>query len=191
MEKEILPDGAAYVFRHRHLGVLGRIRLHERGAGGSHLVCETAGDPADPATAARAAIFEPLGRAIAAMFPTDAAAVARGERPPPPPPDPGQWVRNERITCAECGEAVAYVTFAVDATDHSRLEDCARRMYPQHASWNLPAWIVGPVRGSPTRARGVADVLPAWPVRGPVVAMTGDQFDAMLDALVDSHCHER
>ena len=191
MEKEILPDGAAYVFRHRDMGVLGRIRLHERGAGGSHLVCETAGDPADPATARRAAIFEPLGRAIAAMFPTDAAAVARGERPPPPPFDPGQLVRSERITCVECGETVAYVTFAVDATDHGPLEDCARRMYSQHASWNLPAWIVGPVRGSRTRARGVADVLPAWPVRGAVVAMTGDQFDAMLDDLVDRHCHGR
>ena len=113
------------------MGVLGRIRIQERPIGGRNLTCETAGDPADPMTAQRAAI-----------------------------PDRGQ------------------------------LEDYARRLYPQHAIWNLPAWIVCPVRRPPSSDRGIADVLPAWPVHGPVVAMAGDEFDAILDHLVEGHCRK-
>src|ERR1017187_5681978 len=123
MHKEILPDGAAYVLRHRQMGVLGRIRIQERAAGGSHLVCETAGDPADPMTAQRAAVFEPLGLQLAALFPTDPGALARGVRPAPAPYDPGEWVRSERMTCVECGETVAIVTYALDAQDAGRLDD--------------------------------------------------------------------
>ena len=191
MHKEILPDGTAYVLRHREMGVLGRIRIQERVLGGSHLVCETAGDPADPMTAKRAALFEPLGLQLAALSPTDTEALARGVRPPPAPYDPGEWVRSERIMCVECGETAAVVSYALDAQDAGRLEDYARRLYLNHANWNLPAWIVGPVRGSRARDVGIADVLQAWPAHGSIVAMTGDQFDVMLDALVDGHCHRR
>ena len=95
------------------------------------------------------------------------------------------------MTCVECGETVAIVTYALDAQDAGRLEDYARRLYSNHANWNLPAWIVGPVRGSRARDVGIADVLQVWPAHGSVVAMTGDQFDVMLDALVDGHCHQR
>ena len=80
---------------------------------------------------------------------------------------------------------------ALDAQDAGRLEDYARRLYSNHANWNLPAWIVDPVHGSRARDVGIADVLQAWPAHGPVVVMTGDQFDVMLDALVDEHCHRR
>jgi hypothetical protein len=138
MHKEILPDGTAYVLRHREMGVLGRIRIQERVLGGSHLVCETAGDPADPMTAKRAAIFEPLGLALSALFPTDTEALARGVRPPPAPYDPGEWVRSERIMCVECGETAAVVSYALDAQDAGRLEDYARRLYSNHANWDLP-----------------------------------------------------
>ena len=67
-QREILPDGIAYLFRHRTLGLLGRIRVQERPVGGSHLTCEVAGDPTDPTTARRAAIFKPISRDIAAHF---------------------------------------------------------------------------------------------------------------------------
>ena len=187
MQKEALPDGTAYVFRHRKLGILGRIRIQERAAGGSHLVAEVAGDPADPMTRKRAALFEPLARSVSALLPTDTGALGRADPPPPTPDDPGHVVRSERILCPECGEAVAFVTTAVDATDRSRLEDYAQRLYAEHARLNLPAWIVGPVRGQSSSNRGVVDVLPAWPARGPIVAMTGDQFDATIDPLVEGH----
>src|ERR1017187_5142904 len=38
MHKEMLPDGTAYVLRHREMGVLGRIRIKELGVGGRLLV---------------------------------------------------------------------------------------------------------------------------------------------------------
>jgi hypothetical protein len=75
IQKEALPDGTAYVFRHRKLGILGRIRIQERAAGGSHLVAEVAGDPADPMTTKRAALFEPLARSVSALLPTDTGAL--------------------------------------------------------------------------------------------------------------------
>jgi hypothetical protein len=62
MAKEFLPNGAIYVFRHRTLGMLGRIRIQERATGGSHLVCEAAGDPDDPNTARRAAYKGPADK---------------------------------------------------------------------------------------------------------------------------------
>jgi hypothetical protein len=60
-EKQRLYDAWAYVFRHRVLGELGRILLQESGDGRCHISCEVVGDPSDPMTAQRIAIFQPLG----------------------------------------------------------------------------------------------------------------------------------
>ena len=60
-EKQRLRGAWAYVFRHRVLGELGRILLQESGDGRCHIACEVVGDPADPMTGLRMAIFKPLG----------------------------------------------------------------------------------------------------------------------------------
>lgn len=57
--------GWSYDFRHRSLDALGRILLQDLPGRGAHVSCEAAGDPADPRTAKRRAIFEPLGLEIA------------------------------------------------------------------------------------------------------------------------------
>jgi hypothetical protein len=49
------------VFRHRLLGEIGRILLQELGDGRCHVSCEVVGDPSDPMTTQREAIFKPLG----------------------------------------------------------------------------------------------------------------------------------
>jgi len=49
------------VFRHRLLGEIGRILLQELGDGRCHISCEVVGDPSDPMTTQREAIFKPLG----------------------------------------------------------------------------------------------------------------------------------
>ena len=64
-EKRRLRDAWAYVFRHRVLGELGRIVLQELGDGRCHLSYEVVGDPVDPMTAQRMAIFKPLGLELA------------------------------------------------------------------------------------------------------------------------------
>ena len=66
--KERLSYGWAYVFRHTQLGNLGRLVLQGRPDGRTHLTGEVAGDPADPMTAKRAAIFKPLGLELAQKF---------------------------------------------------------------------------------------------------------------------------
>src|SRR5215471_12986992 len=63
--KQLLRYGWAYVFRHRSLGELGRIVLEETDDGRTRLSFEVVGDPNDPMTAERAAIFRPLGMKLA------------------------------------------------------------------------------------------------------------------------------
>jgi hypothetical protein len=60
-EKQRLSNAWAYVFRHRLLGEIGRILLQELGDGRCHISCEVVGDPSDPMTTERTAIFKPLG----------------------------------------------------------------------------------------------------------------------------------
>ncbi|NES68962.1 MAG: hypothetical protein F6K24_28890 [Okeania sp. SIO2D1] len=59
--KEQLPNGYAFNFRHSQLGNIGRILLQERTDGQTQILCEVVGDPDDPMTAKRAAIFKPIG----------------------------------------------------------------------------------------------------------------------------------
>jgi hypothetical protein len=80
-----------------------------------------------------------LERSISAMLPTDTAALARGDPLPPAPHDPRHWVRDARIACVECGAGVPFVAIAADATDRSRLTDCAQCLNPERARWNLAA----------------------------------------------------
>src|ERR1700737_1997228 len=60
-EKQRLSNAWAYEFRHRLLGELGRILLQELDDGRCHISCEVVGDPSDPMTTQRTAIFKPLG----------------------------------------------------------------------------------------------------------------------------------
>lgn len=92
-EKRQLADGWAYVFRHRRLGILGRLRLQDLPHGQSYLSCEVAGDPADPMTAERERILRPLGLALSALetalgsVADTAASVTPPASPPPGPMD--------------------------------------------------------------------------------------------------------
>ncbi len=54
----------AFIFRHAELGELGRMLLQERSDGQTQITCSVVGDPNDPMTAKRAAIFEPIGREL-------------------------------------------------------------------------------------------------------------------------------
>ena len=88
MHKEPWGDSWAHVFRHRTLGELGRVLMLGTTDGTCVISCEVAGDPADPMTAERAAIFKPLGleiteRMAAATGPAPA-NVLRETRPRPP-----------------------------------------------------------------------------------------------------------
>jgi hypothetical protein len=120
--KQRLPDAWAYVFRHRVLGELGRILLQELDDGRCHISCEVVGDPSDPMTTQRTAIFKPLGleltRQMEAAFgatPEEAGPVD----PPRRPPETKEVIESKIIPCERCRAVLAMLIFAPKATDPS------------------------------------------------------------------------
>jgi hypothetical protein len=190
VSKQPLPSGWAFVFRHRLLGELGRIVLEETGDGRTHLSYEVVGDPADPQTAERAAIFKPLGMEVARWMEavTGPAADAVPASKPRRPPEPQEVVESKLIPCERCGRMVAMLIFAPQATDAGRFEDYARKMYPEYARLDLPTWIIGPALGGGPLIDRPADILKIWPTRTPIERQRPAQFNSMLDRLVAGHC---
>ncbi len=188
--KERLSYGWAYVFRHTQLGELGRILLQGRPDGRTHVTCEVVGDPNDPMTQKRAAIFKPLGMEMTRQL--DRATGGSGEGkwvdPPAHPPEPQKTIASKLMQCERCGAGVALLIFADHATDHSGLEDYARLMYAKVAELNVPTWVIGPPRGSAPPPEQPADILKIWPERAPVCQLSPDEFNPVLDELVTTHC---
>lgn len=173
-------------FRHDVLGELGRIRTVDTAAGLGQLSCEVVGDPDDSMTAKRAAIFEPLGRAI-----TDRMAEATGTEgaaSPTPTTEPVGVLENKLLQCRRCGAGVARLVFAPDATDPGRFDDHARMLFPTFADWPVPTWIIGPDRGHGDPTQRPSDIMQVLPVRGPVRRLSPAQFNPQLDELQERHC---
>jgi hypothetical protein len=177
-QKERLGSGWAYVFRHTQLGNLGRIVLSGRPDGRTHVTCEVAGDPRDPMTEKRAAIFKPLGLQIARQLDiaTGGTGADQWVDPPPHPAELPQRVATELIQCERCGANVALLIFAEHATDLGGLEDEARLMYPKVVELNVPTWVIGPPIESPPSPESPADILKIWPAREPVYQLRPDQL---------------
>ena len=189
--KERLSYGWSYVFRHAELGELGRILLQGRPDGQTHVTCEVVGDPGDPMTAKRAAIFEPLSRKMTRQL--DMATGGTGEGPSvdplPHPPDPLQRNASELMQCETCGAGVALLVFADYATDPGGLEDYARLMYPKVVDLNVPTWVIGPPldTDSPPLEQP-ALTLKIWPEREPICSLSPNEFNPILDRLMTTHC---
>lgn len=188
--KQPLPDGWAYVFRHRQLGEVGRIVLEEIGDGRTHISCEVVGDPADPQTAERAAIFQPLGMELARQMEAMTGSVSDPVpvNLPPRPPEPKERIESKLIPCERCGRMVAMLIFAPGATDRGGFEDYARKMYPEYTRLGLQTWIIGPALGGGPLMDRPADILKIWPSREPIERQRPAEFNAILDRLVTGHC---
>jgi hypothetical protein len=189
-DKHLLGDGWAYLFRHRTLGELGRVVLQERGDGRCQVICEVVGDPADPMTARRAEVFQPLGLELAARLeaatgPAPASGLAA---PPPRPPEPREIIESKLITCERCGAPVALLIFAPEATGPGHFEDYSRKMFPEYTRLNLPTWIVGPALGDGPVMDRPADILKVWPERAPIRRLRPAEFNPLLDRLTAGHC---
>ena len=188
--KERLSYGWAYVFRHAQLGELGRIVLQGRPDGRTHLTCELVGDPADPMTAKRAAIFEPLGMELARQVEGATGGTGDGTwmDPPSRPSEPPKGVASKLMQCETCEAGVALLIFADEATDAGGLEDYARLMYPQVAEHDVPTWVIGPTVGSGPPPERPADILKIWPEREPVRRLRPDEFNPIIEKLATTHC---
>jgi hypothetical protein len=189
-EKRLLAGGGwSFDFRHRTLGALGRILLLELpGGGGTHISYEVAGDPADPRTADRRVIFEPLGLQLARLMEQAMGATTHPQpvASPAPPVAPGEVVESKLMQCRTCDAFVAMLVFAPGATDAGRFEDYARRMYPEYSRRGLPTWIIGPAFGP--GPEDPADILQVWPARKALQRLTPGQFNPRLDRLAIRHC---
>ena len=188
--KERLDDGWAYVFRHRTLGLLGRLRVQDAGDGRCRVTCELAGDPSDPMTAKRAAVFQPLGLELAQRLESRTGTMPEGEAAPPSPQPPPsrELVESQVIPCDRCGTVVAMLIFAPEATDLGQFEDYARKMFPEFARLDVPTWIIGPALGSGPPPDRPADILRVWPTRAPVERLRPAEFNPVIERLATGHC---
>ena len=108
-EKQRLPDAWAYVFRHRVLGELGRILLQELDDRRCHISCEVVGDPSDPMTTQRTAIFKPLGLELTRQMEAAFGTTPEDSGPLDPPPRPlegKEVIESKIIPCERCGAIV-------------------------------------------------------------------------------------
>jgi hypothetical protein len=191
-EKQRLSNAWAYVFRHRLLGEIGRILLQELGDGRCHISCEVVGDPSDPMTTQREAIFKPLGleltrqmEAVMCRTPEDAGSVDI----PPRPPEIKEMIESKPFLVSAAAPLVAMLIFAPNATDPGHFEDYTRKMYPHYNHLNVPTWILGPALGEGPLIERPADVLKVWPAREPIQRLQPAQFNSLLDQFVTRHCH--
>ena len=189
--QEQLANGFAFIFRHSELGELGRILLQERPDGQTQILCEVVGDPKDPMTAKRAAIFEPIGKELSAQIDQ---ALGGGSQPispgephtPQQPPKSIEKIATKLIPCNKCGRPAAMLIFADHAQDIGGLEDYARMMYDKIIELNLPTWIIAPPQGRNIDAP--ANVLKIHPKRKPVCQLSSDKFNQRLDRVIAAHC---
>jgi hypothetical protein len=190
MQKEQLPAGWAYVFRHAKLGLLGRLVLQDLPSGHCQVSCEVAGDPADPLTARRRKVLEPVTTALVRRLEAQTATVLSTPwgAPPPSPPSPKRLIESKLMQCERCDAGVALLIFADEATDHGGLEDYARLMYAQVQATDLPTWVIGPPQGEEPLPERPADILKVWPHREPVRRMRPNEFNPIIAALARAHC---
>ena len=190
--QEQLPNGVAFNFRHSRLGDLGRILFQDRADGQTQIVCEVVGEPDDPMTAQRAAIFEPIGKGLSARI--DKALGGRSQTPdkedpltPEQPPVSIEKIASKLIPCERCGRPAALLIFADHAQDVGGLEDYARLMFAQINELDVPTWIIAPPQS--LKMDAAANILKVHPEREPVCQLTPDEFNIRLDRAIASHCH--
>jgi len=190
MQKEQLPSGWAYVFHHTTLGLLGRLVLQGLPSGHCQVSCEVAGDPADPLTARRRKMLEPVTTELVQRLEAQTATVVGTPwgTPPPSPPTPRRLIESKLMQCERCEAGVALLIFADEATDRGGLEEYARLMYEQIHNTDLPTSVIGPPQGEEPLPERPADILKVWPRREPVRRLRPDAFNPIIQALARAHC---
>lgn len=190
MQKAQLPAGWAYVFRHAKLGLLGRLVLQGLPGGHCQVSCKVAGDPADPLTARRRKVLEPVTTALVQQLEAQTATVPGTPWGVPPTslPAPRRLIESKLMQGEQCDAGVALLIFADEATDHGGLEDYARLMYQQIQATHLPTWVIGPPGGEEPPPERPAAILQVWPTRKPVRRMRPDEFNPIIEALARAHC---
>lgn len=190
--KHLLPNGTmSYVFRHDELGELGRILIVPHGTQ-SQICYEVVGEPGDPMTKKRQAIFEPISKEFAGIM---TSICGNGEGTPGPyiSPKEKQMIKSMVYPCSTCKTITAMLIFAGDADTKARLEDYARIMYSKIIKLNVPTWIVGIETANIVNGKDLRKslVLKAHPKRKEASIMTPDQLMDVVDELMKTHCNNK
>ncbi|MDY7008153.1 MAG: hypothetical protein SWX82_30545 [Cyanobacteriota bacterium] len=190
-DQEQLPKAIAFNFRHTKLGNIGRILLQERPDGQTQILCEVVGDPDDPMTAKRAAIFKPIGIELSNQLDAALGGKAQLLNNEDPllveqPPKSIEKIASKLIPCLKCGRPAALLIFADYAEDIGGLEDYTRLMYPKIVELDVPTWVIAPPEG--TGRNAAANTLKVHPKREPVCKLTPDEFNQRLECIIAEHC---
>jgi hypothetical protein len=187
--KEQLEGCQAYVFRHDKLGEIGRILFQGLPNDHCHLSSEVSGDPSDPMTETRKALFDPLSRKITASIEAVLGTGELGNSAVPDSPRPvTEVIESKLIPCEKCGVNAAMLIFADDATEPSHFEDYARKMYTRCTELDVATWIIGSPKGPFKGSQTPTDTMKIWPEREPIKILTADNFNKTLDMFLDKHC---
>lgn len=187
--EHLLPNGTqSYVFRHDELGELGRILVVPHGTQ-SQICCEVVGEPDDPMTKKRQAIFEPISRELVGKL-DSICENAKGSPEPCISPREKQLIQSMVYPCNICKTVTAMLVFADDADNQSCLEDYARVMYSKIKEANVPTWIVGRETANIVNGKDLRKslVLKVHPEREEVKIMIPDDIMDIVDGLMEAHC---
>ncbi len=92
------------------------------------------------------------------------------------------------MQCEKCDAIVALLIFADDDADRGGLEDCARLMYSNVVTLNVPTWVIGPPIESEPSPESPADILKIWQEREAIRQLRPDEFNPIIKALATAHC---
>lgn len=196
-QKQLLKDGAVYIFRHKQVGELGRIILQDTADGQCHISTEVVGDPDDPMTAIRRDLFLPVSEPLTKALEAGLRATGRINQPPaqtstatttPQSPSlPQERVASKLIPCPRCNKPAAMLIFADHAKEEGELEDYARKMYSHYQQLNVPTWVLGAPKRLPDNDIS-CPTFRVWPERGPIQEMRPDEFNREVDQVMEKHC---
>lgn len=139
------------------------------------------GDPDDPMTAKRAAIFKPIGIELSNEL--DAALGGKAQGNPTfveSPPKSLEKIASKIIPCPKSGRPAALLIFADYAEDVGGLEDYARLMYSNIVELDVPTWVIAPPEG--TGRNAAANILKVHPKREPVCKLTQQRVQSKVRA---------
>lgn len=188
--KERIAGQWVYSFRHEQLGELGRIVLQGTPNGLTQMNFDITGDLDDPMTKKRMAIFKPLAHELAEKFEEAVGGPVQNAtiEPRVVPPSSMQQVTCEHVRCETCQADVAFLIFAEGNGTLGELEDYARMAFSKVKELNVPTWVIGEPVGSEPLPERPANILKIWPEREPVQRMRPDDFNPLLDELLNLHC---
>jgi hypothetical protein len=190
-ERQNLPNGGwGYTFRHGTLGEVGRVVVQGIGPDQTHFSYELIGDPEDPMTPERRAVFEPICQGMMHALDERVGSV-KGPHPIPiKAPSATVGIESRVILCDRCSSPVALLIFAEGET-LGHLEDYTRMMFQKVRQLNVPTWVIGPPRGDRPPMDQPANTLKIWPKREPLERLSPNEFNPRLDILIAMHCAGR